>query len=149
VDHTWALSEHTVSIGPELRAGIERVEEFLRASGMKVPLMSELSDVTAAAGIDRKKLDQILRYLSNRGVIYATEGSYLHAEIVDPIRRRLLEALAGREQGMTVAGFRDLISGNRKLCLALYALFDSEGLTERAGDVRIITERGRAWLETF
>jgi hypothetical protein len=43
-----------------------------------------------------------------------------------------------------VAGFRDLVSGNRKICLLLYTLFDGEGITERRGDVRVITEKGRS-----
>jgi hypothetical protein len=48
---------------------------------------------------------------------------------------------------MTVAQFRDLVSGNRKLCLLLFAIFDREGMTQRAGDVRVITEKGKAALQ--
>jgi hypothetical protein len=59
----------------------------------------------------------------------------------------LLDALAKNPEGLTVAQFRDLVSGNRKICLLLYALFDSEGITERQGDVRVITDKGKKLLK--
>jgi hypothetical protein len=40
-----------------------------------------------------------------------------------------------------VAQFRDLVDGNRKMCILLFALFDGEGVTERRGDVRVRKEK--------
>jgi selenocysteine-specific elongation factor len=59
----------------------------------------------------------------------------------------LLRALAEREGGMTVAEFRDLVSGNRKICLALLALYDAEGVTKRDGDLRVLTSSGRKMIQ--
>jgi len=42
------------------------------------------------------------------------------------------------EKGFTVAEFRDLVGGNRKICLLLLAQYDAELLTKRNGDLRII-----------
>jgi selenocysteine-specific elongation factor len=58
----------------------------------------------------------------------------------------LLEYLVEHKEGCTVADFRDLIGGNRKICLLLLNLFDSEGITVRKGDYRHITEKGRKKL---
>jgi selenocysteine-specific elongation factor len=86
---------------------------------------------------------QILNYLVKNKKAYYIENTWLHASIVDPIRKTLLKALKQQKSGLTVAQFRDLIGGNRKICLLLYALFDREGITRREGDVRCITEKGR------
>ena len=146
VRHTWALSDHTPDAGNSLLPQIELVEQFFIQSDLKVPIIADLERYSSAQGIDTKKLKQILRYLSDKGKLYQIEGVYLHAKVVNMCRSVLLQELAKRPDGLTVAEYRDLINANRKICLHLYALFDSEGLTERMGDVRVITPKGRKML---
>ncbi len=50
--------------------------------------------------------------------------------------------------GSTVAEFRDPVEGNRRTCLLLLAQYESEGIIERLGDRRIITEQGRSLLRS-
>ena len=75
------------------------------------------------------------------------DGNYIYALIIDRSRRKLLQTLAKREEGITVAEFRDLVSGNRKICLLLLGVYDAEGIIKRSGDRRMITEKGIAVLE--
>jgi hypothetical protein len=109
---------------------------------MKTPLMAELVVAAGRQGIDERSLKQVLAFLVNSGRAYSVEGNYIHASIVDMCRKKLVDALAVTPLGLTVAEFRDLVEGNRKLCLLLYALFDGEKIIERRGDVRVITEKG-------
>ena len=51
------------------------------------------------------------------------EGSYLFGAQVDVCRTKLLNALRAKPEGLTVAEFRDVVEGNRKICLMLFALF--------------------------
>ena len=88
-----------------------------------------------------------MRYLVEKKEVYFIDDSYLHASVVDRCRKMLLKALAGRKEGMTVAEFRNLVEGNRKICLLLLAIYDSEGVTQRSGDLRLITEKGIATLK--
>ena len=148
VGHTWALPAHSVTISPQLQNHIRTVEAFLEESGMKTPVLAELESYAQKKGIDEKTLKQILRHLVGSRSVYSIEGSYIHRGIVDPCRTKLLKALTENPMGLTVAQFRDLVDGNRKICLLLYALFDSEGITSREGDVRIITSKGTALVET-
>ena len=143
VGHTWTLAEHGVTIGPEMKRQIEFVERFLRDSGMQTPLISELTREAKKRKIGEIGLHQILRYLVAQGRAYYVERNYLHAETVDSCRRALLTELSRREVGMTVAEFRDLVKGNRRICLLLLAIYDAEEVTERNGDLRMITEKGR------
>jgi len=146
VGHTWAESGHTVRLTPDRTARIEFVERYLQDCGMSTPVMSELKIAARRKGIEERELHQVLRYLVADGRAYLVEGNYLRAPVVDRCRQRLLEALAERDEGMTVAGFRDLVSGNRRICLLMLALFDAEGVTRRDGDLRVLTKAGRELL---
>jgi selenocysteine-specific elongation factor len=146
VKNTWALATHAVRVSKEFEAQIRFIEEFLKTSNMKIPLQSDFEAAAAKAGMDRNALKQAARYLMNKGRIIGLEGSYIHGDIVVRCRRALMEKLKAAPKGITVAQFRDLVDGNRKICIALLTLFDAEGITERQGDVRVITEKGRTLI---
>ncbi len=123
---TWALASHHANVTPELKRQIAFVESFLRDSGMKTPLMSELSEAAAKEGLDEKGLRSVLRYLVQSRKVYEIDGNYVHASIIDECRKKLLEHFRRTGQGVTVAQFRDLVGGNRKICLLMLSQFDRE-----------------------
>lgn len=137
VGRTWALSTHAVSISPEMQRQIDFVDHYLADCGMKTPLMSELKPKAAENGIGEKDLSRLLRHLVGVGAAYRIDQDYLHASIVDRCRAKLQQALASNPEGLTVAEFRDLVGGNRKICLLMFAQFDNEGTTRRDGDRRV------------
>ncbi len=142
VGHTYALSRHTVVVSAEQAARAARVEAMVLACGMQAPLPAELLKKAEAEGIGAAQFHSVTKYLADSGVLYAIEGTFIHSRIVDDGRKKLLAALREKKEGITVAGFRDLVSGNRKICLLLLAIYDREGFTERRGDFRVITEKG-------
>lgn len=146
VDHTWALAEHTVTLSPQQEQVIATIDSFFRKLHLQAPLESDLKQFSKEHGIDDHQLKRVLTYLTAGKNLLPVEGTWLHASVVDPVRRQLLTELARHPEGLTVAEFRDLIGGNRKICLLLYARFDKEGITERDGDVRKLTKQGRALL---
>jgi selenocysteine-specific elongation factor len=138
VKHTWALVSHSVQAPPTLAAHIAFVDSWLLGCGMQTPLMADLANAARAHGINEKTLKQVLPYLVQTKRAYQVEGAYIHASIVDSCRIKLIDALKAKPAGITVAGFRDLVQGNRKICLNLLAIYDAEGSTERRGDVRVM-----------
>jgi len=146
VGRTWAIREHSVVIGPEMGRNIESIEGYLEKCGMSTPLMSDLVREARGRRMDEYGLNQVLRHLVSTGRAYFVEGNYVHGSVVDRCRKMLLKRLAGADKGMTVAAFRDLVHGNRKICLLLLAIYDSEGVTERQGDARFLTDKGREAL---
>jgi selenocysteine-specific elongation factor len=142
VGASWAAAEHNVQIGPELQRQIERVLAYIRACGMKTPLMSEMLELASSMRLGEPELRRILRYLVGRGEVCFIADNYVDRAVVDRARQALLAALKDRPEGVTVADFRDLIQGNRKLCLLLIGYFDDEGVTRRNGDLRQITPKG-------
>jgi len=143
VGKTFALFSHSVKLTPEEIEQIKFVEDFHKDSGMRVPLMSELVPAASQRGIAENKLMQILHLLASQGKLYNIDGNNIYSPIVDDCRKKVLLYLSNHEEGITVAGFRDLINGNRKICLLLFSQFDREGMTIRDGDYRIITDKGK------
>ncbi|MBD3418658.1 MAG: selenocysteine-specific translation elongation factor [Chitinivibrionales bacterium] len=138
VRHSWALPSHQVTLSEHQRREIDFVKNFLDACGMKMPTMSVLHEQAASRGMDAKKVRSILHYLAARGDAYYIEPEFVSAKAVDPSREKLINALKQKPAGLTVAEFRNLTDGNRRICLFMYALFDNEGLTVRQGDVRVL-----------
>ncbi len=147
VERTWALIDHTVNFNAEMKTQTNFVVDYLENLNMKTPIMSELVSAASKIKVDEQRLRNILRYLVEEGTVYFSEGNYIHASIVDRCRKKLLHALYKKREGMTVADFRNLVEGNRKICLLLLSIFDAEGVIKRSGDLRLITEKGVTMLE--
>ena len=141
--NTYSMPTHSVSLSKQESEQCRIVEAFFKKSGMQTPVWADLIQHVRNHSIEEKRLKQLLHFLVSVGILYAVDGQYLHSSVVDTCRKKLLDELSGKPEGLTVAQFRDLVSGNRKICLLLYALFDSEGIVERKGDVRVLTQKGK------
>ncbi|GAF81050.1 unnamed protein product, partial [marine sediment metagenome] len=86
VGSTWAAVEHTVVIASDMQENIEKIDNYLKNFGMKVPLATEIDAFAKKNRIESKSLNQILRYLTEKKRLYRMEGDTLHADIVNPVR---------------------------------------------------------------
>ena len=148
-NNTWMLSDFKVSLSQDIISEINMVEKFFKDYNMQVPLMSEIQPLAYKNKIKSDKLNKYIKYLVQNGTLYYIEGNYIHKSVVDRCRKKLLVFLSQNKEGINIAGFRDLVSGNRKMCLLLIGLFDKEGVTVRKGDFRFITEHGRYFLKNI
>jgi selenocysteine-specific elongation factor len=146
VESTWVLISHEVVISEDFEQKAALVDIYFKNLGLHVAPPSEISAMAQKNDIDDMLLEQILRHLTRKKRIFPVDGDYLHIEIVDSVRLKLLKALSEKPEGMTVAEFRDLISDNRKICLRLFSLYDIEGITLRKGDLRVISQKGKELL---
>jgi selenocysteine-specific elongation factor len=146
VGNTWSLFHHSIQLDQNEQKQINFVEEYIKKSDKHVSLMSDVLIEADKNGINEKKLKQILKLLTLQKKLYRIDESYLHFSIVDDCKNKLLIYLSSHSEGVTVAKFRDLINGNRKICLLMLNLFDDEGITFRDGDLRKITEKGKKLL---
>ena len=90
-----------------------------------------------APPVEAEELREMLRrklVVSSDGVVFAASAVGRAAEIV-------VELLAGRPGGFTVAEFRDATGTTRKYALPLLAALDAGGMTRRRGDLRIAGRR--------
>lgn len=138
VEDTWALAGHNVALDSDFKRRIDDVERMLIEYDMQTPLFSELKEKTK---LGEDGLKQVLHFLIGEKRAYYINENYIHASVVDRSRKKLVETLKGGKDGITVAEFRDIVSGNRKISLLLLAIFDREGTTIRAGDKRYLKNK--------
>jgi selenocysteine-specific elongation factor len=115
---------------PPLTAAAEAAEEALRAAGAEPPLNSEL---------DAGALD-ILR--AHGRAVRLGPTMHVHPEALAAVRARLT-AVIERDGSITLARARDELGTSRKYAQAFLEHLDSEHVTLRRGDERVL-RRGRA-----
>jgi hypothetical protein len=137
-DKTWLPADGSETMDERMKAHLNFFSDHIKSFNMKTPLMNELKTQAFKRNLTARELKQILYTLTLRGDIYRIKDDYIHAVVVDRCREKLVNELSRREGGITVAEFRDLVGGNRKICLLLLAQYDLEMLTLRDGDFRYL-----------
>ncbi|MCH2206735.1 MAG: selenocysteine-specific translation elongation factor [Lentisphaerales bacterium] len=137
----WSLSSFNPTEADDLKENIELVKKWYIHNDVNVYSQRNLLEEAEPKGITEKKLDTIISFLVKSNWLTKFEDYFTMTEAIDRIRPRLLSHLHNVEP-LTVAGFRDLIEGNRKFCLMAFALYEREGLVVRDGDNRVLTQKG-------
>ncbi|MBU1105133.1 MAG: selenocysteine-specific translation elongation factor, partial [Candidatus Riflebacteria bacterium] len=135
---TWLSADDSGEVDSKLARKVDLLEKFFRDCGMQTPLPNQLKNLADSEKISEKELKAILHHLASTGKTVKAEDTYIHISIIDACRKKLIEKLSQNSEGIKVSDFRDLINGNRKICLLLLAHFDAEGLTIRNGDFRVL-----------
>ena len=130
------LAGHRIQFSAAEEEQRDKIEVALKQGELSdMPGVDELARL---AGVGQRQVESILRALQTLGAVVPLEGGlWLHAETLAAVQDKLRGYLAAEGQ-ITVAAFRDLIQGNRKYALALLTYFDSSGVTQRQGDVRVL-----------
>lgn len=137
---TWMLADGMTAIDKKMADHLNFFSDYLKSFKMKTPLMSQVRNEAEKRKLSERELKQVLYKLVSTGKAYRINNDYIHADIVDNCREKLKKELSNRKDGITVAEFRDLVGGNRKICLLLLAQYDSEMLTQRVGDLRVLKQ---------
>ena len=137
----WSLSSHKTSDNEDLYKKIEIVKKWYTDLGFTVYSQGKLLEEVEPLGIDEALLGKIIPYLVKTDWLSRFEDSYTRTTILEQTKNILLTYLIDGEP-LTVAAFRDLLEGNRKLCLMAFGLFEKEGLVVRVGDTRELTQKG-------
>jgi selenocysteine-specific elongation factor len=147
VDNSYALYDHDPILTEGDKKLIGRIEDIIYDSGIHPINMEGFDDMLKEDRIGLSKGNEILRLLLHRKKVYNIKGNLMHVDLVDRAREMLLRYLVSNREGITVAKFRDLIEGNRKISILMLNKFESEGIVERKDDLRIITQKGINLIE--
>jgi selenocysteine-specific elongation factor len=136
------LSGDIVSLphsGPRLSereaAAKKRMIEAFQAGAFAPPSISEVIQQT---GMDQRLGKEIAALLEKDGVIVRIQGDMaFHTTWIREASDRLISYLK-QNKTITVSQFRELLGTSRKYALPLLTHFDSQKLTRRVGDVRVL-----------
>ena len=134
------LFEHKVVVDKELDMTIRSVEKLFLDAGFKPP---DYTTVVAQNLGTEAVVKKAYNYMLETGLLVnAGEGVVLHKKYVDEAQRKLIDFLK-RNKEIRVSQFRDLLNASRKFVLPLLIYFDTNGVTIKRGDVRVLGQKYR------
>lgn len=133
-----ALAGHRPTFQDEEAAQLAKIEGLFRDAQYRPPSIEEIQ---ATIGIDRGKLDKLVRILQEHKRLVRVEGGvFFHADAVDRARAILVEYLQ-QEGRLESVRFKYLLDTTRKFAIPLLDYFDQIGVTRRVGNTRYLKGR--------
>lgn len=127
--------DHVISLAPEEEVKLEALVKRVNTTPYEPPNLSELVE----EGYPR----QLIFAASHLGTLVALANDHW---TVPEVLQGILEILSQEEafqEEFNLATFRDRFGTSRKYALAFLEHFDTQGITIRKGDVRVLGKRPR------
>lgn len=113
----------------------DRIVEAIKKGGSQPPVREELP---ALFGITDRDAKDLLKLLSDEGrVVRINDSLYLDKAVLEAIKADLMKFLQEKKE-IVVAEFRDIARTSRKFAVPILEYFDSQKLTQRIGDKRVL-----------
>jgi selenocysteine-specific elongation factor len=113
----------------------DKIVDAVKKGGSQPPTREELP---ALLNITDKDAGDLLKLLARENsIIRINDSLYLFSNTLESIRTDLKKYLEGKKE-ITMAEFRDLAKTSRKFAIPLMEYFDSQKLTQRVGDKRVL-----------
>jgi len=113
----------------------DRIVEAIRKGGSQPPVREEFP---ALFGITDKDAKDLLKLLSDESrVVRINDALYLDKAVLETIKADLVKHLQEKKE-IVVAEFRDIAKTSRKFAVPILEYFDSQKLTQRVGDKRVL-----------
>jgi selenocysteine-specific elongation factor len=139
--NSWMMASHKVNLSDEIKVMIKKTVNFIISKGNNAVDPADLSDIAIDEKISKKQMEQIISYLIDNGNIHFLQQKYLHSDLVEKAKKILLEQLTKTTEGIKVSQLRDLLNTNRGTAMILLEFFDSENITLRKGNFRVLTKK--------
>ena len=124
-----------VVLRDEEAASKKQIEAAFAQAGLKVPL---LKDVLAGLPIDKARAQKIVTLLlRDRVLVKVGDDLVFHRDALEGLRK-LVVGQKAKTPKMNVVAFKDLIGVTRKYAIPLLEWLDSQRVTRRVGDERVI-----------
>jgi selenocysteine-specific elongation factor len=130
---------HAVRLTPAQQAASDRIEAEFREAGVAPPSLDEVFAKLGLSGPSAQAMAQLL--VDDRRLVRIREGLYFHAEALQEAVGRVVAFLQAR-QAITPQEIKDLLGISRKYAIPLLEWLDSQRLTVRLGDKRVLREGG-------
>jgi selenocysteine-specific elongation factor len=132
------------SFAPRLSAREQALAERLRESARDAGLAPRtLREWEGELGAPEPLLRELLAHLEREGALVRAPGDlWFDARAVEALREKLIAYLEAHGE-IGTAAYKELIGATRKFAVPLMELFDTEQLTARRGEVRVLKRKPR------
>lgn len=112
-----------------------KIVDAITKGGTQPPIREE---IPALFGITEKDAKDLMKLLADEGrIVRINDSLHLDKNILEQVRANLKQYLDDKKE-ITMAEFRDLAKTSRKFAVPLMEYFDSQKLTQRVGDKRVL-----------
>jgi len=150
--NTWIIKGHKPNFDKKSLAEINWLEnEILNCSDGK-PVLSELEEKAMLHNIQKFKIKTYLSYLAGNGKIQFCKSDFMHTDILNKSRSVLLGYLSGKDEGMEIQEFKDILCGTKRFRALLIDILESEGSIKLVSGTDVetklfITKKGKEFLK--
>lgn len=144
---TWSLVEHQVTIDKKTQQQLDWLENIMLSYKKQTPLNKEIEAGAHEQKISRENLKLLLKYLVRREKLYTSEGEYIHAKIVEEVKKKLMPVLVEKERGINEKEFRLLFDSTKNFVKTMIRILVDEGLISKSEFYIHITEKGKNYTE--
>jgi selenocysteine-specific elongation factor len=136
---TCSLTEHKVLLSPEDQRIYEQILKIYKDAGIQPPSQAAVLDMTKR---NKDRGEKLIKLLLDEGKLVRLKGDLLfHKEALNSIIRKVQGFLSDGKQ-MDIGDFKEMAGLSRKFAVPLLEYFDSEGITMRLGDKRVLRRKG-------
>ncbi|WP_430883066.1 selenocysteine-specific translation elongation factor [Fusibacter sp. JL216-2] len=129
-----ALQSFEIKLNPKQQEKMEKITNYFKEHGTKPPAVSEAE---TKLGIGKKDRDLLEVLFATEKLVRLTEKIWMDGDAFRDSKDKLVSYL--EEHGkINLAEFRDLVGTSRKNAVALLEYFDSDKLTKRQEDYRVL-----------
>jgi selenocysteine-specific elongation factor len=128
----YRAADYRQAVDSKLMDLAGRIRDEIANAGFNLLKLPDLEEKLRVQSSDIKRA---AAYLREQDDLRTIEGGLLFSR---EMRDKLLKALSSMSGDITVASLRDSIGVNRKESLAMLDFLDSQGLTKRVGDTRVL-----------
>jgi selenocysteine-specific elongation factor len=137
----YRAAGHSQSPDKKLMELVAHIKKESAAAGFNLVKLSELEEklnIGHSGTVSPAYMKRTVKYLHENEDFSIIDGDSL---LPPKTRDLLLETLAAMTGDITVAALRDAIGVNRKQSLAMLDFLDSQGITRRDGDKRVLKKQ--------
>lgn len=129
-----ALKQFEIKLSPKQKEKMDKITNYFKEHGTKPPAVSEAE---IQLGIGKKDKDLIDILFTSERLVRIADKIWIDGDALRDSRSKLVAHL--EEHGkINLAEFRDLIGTSRKNAVALLEYFDSQKITKRQDDFRVL-----------
>ena len=129
------LRDYKIALTPEQEAIRDAIARVLKDGGTTPEDLKTLPD---AIQVNASSVRDVVSAMQAMGDLVRLEDTLLfHPEVMVEVRRQLVDYL-NKNGEIDVSTFRSLIGTTRKFAVPLLNYFDTQGITIRQGDVRVL-----------
>jgi len=129
------LSDFKPKVSPEAEQLRNRLLRLLEEKGINAPSIRETA---AEFDVSQEEINEVVDILKDEDKILVIEGKLLYStDEINKIREILISWFK-KNNTITLADFRTILSTSRKYALPLLNFFDDTGVTVRVGDERVL-----------